>query len=213
MGVYDNDVWEKLSDDKSKDFISMVNPHFEPIELDAQTSQVKRQDLSFYDEYKIYEVNDFDAIPNLTKYVLFNESAPSTSQHKIIPITWTNEPIYNLNQIAPAIINEETVTEYVKFFFNYVRGRHGRFLLVEHVDDINWKETPPPSARKAISELVEPIKIISKDENYNIKLSCNMVFKDSLFKSNVLVDSEGKVSLHDEEILVEGMPILMENMN
>lgn len=213
MGVYDNDIWEKLSAEESEDFVSGVNPYLKPIELGKNSTTVKKHDLSFYDEYDLFQLTDFESIPNVIKYVLVNKFSDFGHSQKVIPITWTNEPIYRLNLSAPLILNEETVIDYVKFFFHYVRGRHGRFLLVEHVDDVNWKETPPPTARKAITEIVEPIQIIKKDENHKFTLRCNMVFKDSLFKSNVLVDDEGKVSLHDEEILVEGMPVILDNMD
>ena len=98
----------------------------------------------------------------------------------------------------------------MKFFFHYVRGRHGRFTIVEHVDDINWKEAPISNTRKALNEMIKTVEIIGKSMDGNYKLSANMVFKDSLFKSTILIDKNGRVSLTDEEILVEAMPVFLD---
>lgn len=205
MGVYDNDIWNKMGDEKIEAFIETINSALEPITFDPANVSVKSTDLDFYDDYALYQISDYEAIPNVKKYILYR-----ADNKDIVPVTWTNQPIYELNKKAPIVITDETVIDYIKFFFHYVRGRHGRFLIVEHVDDIQWKETPPPNARKALIDLIEPVRIVSKGKDGSITLSCNMVFKDSLFKSNVLIDGQGKVSLHDEEILVEGMPVLIE---
>lgn len=62
----------------------------------------------------------------------------------ITVLDWTNAPIYKLNESVPIVLDDKTVGFYVRFFFTYVRGRHGRFLIVESVDDIAWKDEPPP---------------------------------------------------------------------
>ena len=203
MGVYDTEIWEKMDDNQAASFLDEVNPHLDPMPFSPQSTSVKSYDLDFYDDYALVQLTDYDAIPNVRKYVLYKPG-------DIIPITWTNEPIYALNKKAPVIINEETVIDYVKFFFHYVRGRHGRFIVVEHVDDIQWKETPPANARKALSEIIAPVKILSKGDDFSFTLSANMVFKDSLFKTEIFVTAEGKFTLSNEDILVEGMPVLVD---
>jgi len=78
---------------------------------------------------------------------------------------------------------------------------------VENVDDLNWRDDPPPSARKAVSELIDPL-ILEKEDKDAFYLRGCMMFKDSLFKSLIKVESDGMVSLHEEELLVEDMPVL-----
>ncbi len=203
MGVYDQEIWEKLNENMIESFLDEVNPSLEPIPFFTDTTSVKYTDLSFYDEYDLYQLKDYDAVPTVEKFLLYKKGSA-------IPITWTNEGIYNLNKSAPVILTDETIIDYVKFFFHYVRGRHGRFTIVEHVDDINWKEAPISNTRKALNEMIKTVEIIGKSMDGNYKLSANMVFKDSLFKSTILIDKNGRVSLTDEEILVEAMPVFLD---
>ena len=123
-------------------------------------------------------------------------------------LNWTNEPIYRLNESVPISLNDKNIAEYVRFFFTFVRGRHGRFLITESVDDIAWKDQIPPKARKAIGNLIEPVRLRGIDNDGTFLLSVRMLFKDSLFKSNVRVTPQGLVSLSDEELMVEDMPVL-----
>ena len=88
-----------------------------------------------------------------------------------------------------------------------MKGRHGRFLLVENVDDISWKEEPPPSARSAIGKMLSPIEILGQEGGI-YHLTAKMIFKDSLFKSDIYIDAHGTVTLKDEELLIEDMHVL-----
>ncbi len=203
MGVYDQEIWEKLNENMIESFLDEVNPSLEPMPFLPETTAVKYTDLSFYDGYNLYQLKDYDAVPSIEKFVLYKKGS-------VVPVTWTNESVYQLNKQAPLILTEETIIEYVKFFFHYVRGRHGRFVIVEHIDDINWKETPITNARKALNEMIKPIEIQKISDDGNFKLTANMIFKDSLFKSNILVDKNGRVSLSEEEILVESMPVFVD---
>jgi hypothetical protein len=82
---------------------------------------------------------------------------------------------------VPINLNENNVIEYIMFFFSYVRGRHGRFIIIENVDDIDWREEPPPAARKAMSKILAPVSVAGIDDDGTFHLSMFVVFKDSLF--------------------------------
>jgi hypothetical protein len=125
-----------------------------------------------------------------------------------VAINGSNEPIYALNERAPLQLNDGTVADYVRFFFSNVRGRHGRFLITETVDDIQWREEPPPAARKAIGKILVPLTVTGRDPDGGFRLAACMMFKDSLFKAAVTVRRDGIVSLSDEELLIEDMPVL-----
>ena len=96
----------------------------------------------------------------------------------------------------------------MRFFFSFVRGRHGRFLITESVDDIAWKDEPPPNARKAIGSLIAPATLTGVDEGGNFSVAALMMFKDSLFKTSIRVTPNGVVTMKDEELVVEDIPVL-----
>ena len=136
----------------------------------------------------------------MKRFVVYGED-------ELVILDFSNDVIYAFTKRISITLNEDNVFSYVIFFFNYVRGRHGRFIIVENVDDVPWRDDPPPEARKAVGKLIEPLKMEKfSDDVYHIRAS--MVFKDSLFRSLVKVDSAGIVSLSDEELLIEDMPII-----
>ena len=96
---------------------------------------------------------------------------------------------------------------YVRFFFTYIKGQHGRFLLVDNPDEINWKDEPPPSGRKALAKLIEPLQITGRAADGTFDLQGSMIFKDSLFFAKISVNPGGQVTLSDEELLVEDIPV------
>lgn len=194
------EAFSKLELSEIATILDKLNPEFDGSVFDPVESTILAQDVPFYPGYRLMDIADYAATPALRRFVLY-------SPDDFVILNFTNEPIYELNQKLPIKLTEENVTDYVRFFFTYVRGRHGRFIITESVDDVNWKEDPPPAARKAIGKMLSPVTLEeTKDGNYH--LSACMVFKDSLFKSKVKVENTGFVSLSDEELLVEDMPVL-----
>ena len=181
--------------------LDQVNPEIDGTLFDPVETVILAQDLPFYPGYRLLDIADHASVPPMRRYVAFKLD-------DFTILDFTNEPIYKLNQTVPITLKEENVADYVRFFFTYVRGRHGRFIITENVDDIQWKEDPPPSARKAIGKMLFPIKLLNSDDAGGFNLKGCMVFKDSLFQAKIKVDASGFVALSDEELLVEDMPVM-----
>lgn len=181
--------------------LDKLNPEFDGTVFDPVETTILAQDVPFYKGYRLLDIADYASVPALRRFTLY-------SKDQFEMLDFTNEPIYMLNQKLPITLSEETVSDYVRFFFTYVRGRHGRFIITEGVDDIQWKEDPPPTARKAIGQMLTPVTLEKTDESGNYHLKACMIFKDSLFSSNIKVEPNGFVSLSDEELLVEDIPVM-----
>ena len=197
--MYQN-AFVRLEPDEAKDILNQVELKFEGGSFTRDNAVILAQDFSFYPGYRFLDVANFENVPPQHRYVLYKED-------DIIVLNWSNEPIYALNERLPITLNDTNITDYVRFFFAYVRGKQGRFVIVENVDDINWREEPPVAARKAIGTMLEPIHIFNKEKDGTYHLECCLVFKDSLFKSKIEIKTNGLVTLYDEELIVEDMPI------
>ncbi len=73
---------------------------------------------------------------------------------------------------------------------------------------MDWREEPAPAGRRALSKMIVPMEIKSTDADGISYLSASIIFKDSLFESDVSVTSDGTVSLSNQELLVEDIPVL-----
>jgi len=196
--------WQKLDAERAARVLSEVNPHLEPVPFSEENTAIRAQKLPFYNDYEFMELTDLSAVPAARKYAIYKPGDVNV-------INWTNQAIYETNEKAPIKVDERTVVSYVKFFFNYVRGRHGRFLIIENIDDIRWQVEPPLQGRKVMQEMLEPVTVISQDSDGTYNLEAFMVFKDSLFKTRIHVKPDGLVSMSEEELKIEGMPILQDS--
>lgn len=195
------DAFEKLGPQEIELALADINPALGGAPFDAGTTTILGQPLPFYPGWKYLEVADHTAIPAQRRSVIHKPG-------RAVVLDGTNAPIYALNGEAPLKLERGNAADYVRFFFAHVRGRHGRFVLAETVEDIAWKEEPPPAARKAIGQMLAPLKVESKDAQGNFLMTARMVFRDLLFRAEVSAAPDGQVTLSNEELLIEDMPVL-----
>lgn len=181
--------------------LDQVNPSLDGVTYDPVEATVMSIDLSFYHGYQFLDISDQTTTPIKRHYVVY-------AHDDVHVLDFTNEFIYGLNKEMPVLINDETIYDYIRFFFSYVSGKHGRFLIVESIDDIAWKEDPPPNARQAIAKMIDPVVLKEKQDDGTFVFDCHMVFKNGLFRSDVIVKPDGLVNMVNEELLIEDMPIL-----
>jgi len=196
--------WQKLTADKSQRILAEVNLHISPAGFRPESSTVRTQRLPFYKDYQLVELTDLSTVPGARKYAIYK-------QGDVAVIDWTNRVIYETNEKSPISLTEDTIISYVKFFFSYVRGRHGRFLIIETIDDVRWQIEPPAQGRKVMQEMLAPVTLESIDADGTYNLSAYMVFKDSLFRTRIHVKQDGLVSMSEEDLKIEGMPVLQDS--
>jgi len=196
-----DDAFTKLDSDDVASVLNNVNPLLQGTQYKPDDTTIMTVDMPFYHGYQFIDIADHTVHPLSRHYAIYSDD-------DIQIIDFTNDPIYAMNAKAPILLEDDTVFDYVRFFFRYVSGKHGRFLVVENVDDIAWKEDPPPNARQAIAKMIEPLTLKDKQEDGTYILSAFMVFKDGLFQSDVVIKPDGMVSLANEQLMIEDMPIL-----
>lgn len=190
----------KLDVEESAVILDELNPLLEGTPFDPLKTTILAHPATFYPGYRILEISDHSMAPPLQRFALYKPGDP-------VVLNFSNEPIYALNRRLPLKLDDSNVLDYTRFFFNYVRGRHGRFIITEGVDDIKWKEEPPPAARKAVGKLLTPLEIKNKMEHGVYNLTACVMFRDALFRTNIHIIPNGDVALSDEELLIEDMPV------
>ena len=199
------EAFEKLDLAEIATILDEVNPQFDGAPFDPIETTILALDLPFYPGYKLLDIADHRHMPATRRHVLYKPKGN-------VILDFTNGPIYKLNETLPVKLSEETVVEYIRFFFSYVRGQKGKFVLVESVDDIHWLEDPPPPARKAIGKMIEPVVVKQADPKNGFILMICMTFKNALFKAQVTIDKIGRITLGNEQLLIEDMPLIDETI-
>lgn len=192
------DVFTKLELEDVAIILDQLNPDFDGIDFDPVNTVIMSVDMPFYPGWRFLDIVEESGGKKVQRFVVYHPE-------NYYILNFTNEPIYKMNQEIPLTLTLDNVCDYVRFFFTYVRGRHGRFLICETVEDIAWKEEPPPPARKAIGQMLKPLSVRAKQAPF--EMDATMIFKDSLFKSKITVTLDGLVTIGDEELLIEDIPV------
>ena len=147
-------------------------------------------------------------------------------------LNWTNEPIYTANDADGMALSAATLPVYARFFFHFVRGQLGRFIIVESDDEITWmpegdaRENAEAKIRTAGIDIapVQYVGVHNTEELHVMRAYC--VFKNALFRTYILVapykqevflqeEGEeapesftlGQMKLINEELLLEELPV------
>jgi hypothetical protein len=198
-------------------FLMDIGADVAPVKLTPGKTDVRVYDLPFYDEFKFYAISDQALPPPNTRYALYKPGDVSL-------MNWTNEPIYSVNERAPIKLDRKTVITYAKFFFHYVRGQLGRFIIVEKPEEVVWLANANAKEKAEVAARLMPVtyKGIGRDNLYT--LTATVVFKNALFKTDIKIapyemdvfDAEtnqpehftiGQMKLTNEDLLLEELNV------
>lgn len=185
-----------LPPEKVKLLLEEVGTLLEAKGMDVSALEVRVAPLPWYDEYKFYVFQDNEQ----TRHMLYKPG-------DVEMMNWTNEIIYRVNDKAPVKLDRKNVILYAKFFFHYVRGQLGRFIIVEKPDDVAWLENANEEEMQKVADRLMPVtyKGIGRDNRY--LLTSSVVFKNALFRTNIRVAQDGLMELTDEELLLEELNV------
>lgn len=196
------DAFKPMPPQQAQDFLTQVAPLMDGDPFGGAVPRVLTRDLPFYAGYELVEAVNQSIYPPVMRAFVRNKA-----DKQVTLLNWTNEPVYHLNAAVPIALSDDTALAYARFFFTYIKGKHGRFLLVDSPDDIEWKDEPPPAGRKALARMIDPLALINKEADGTRILTGSMIFKDSLFAAKIKITPDGQVTLFDEELLVEDIPV------
>jgi len=198
-------------------FLADVAPLIAPVTLTEGKTSVQCLALPFYDDFKLYAVTDSTLPPPNTRYMLYKPGDASL-------MNWTNEPIYAVNERAPIKIDRKTCLTYARFFFHYVRGQLGRFIIVEKPEEVVWLANANAEEKAEVNKRIMPVTYKGIGRDNLITLTASVVFKNALFKTDIKIapfemdvfDPElnapehftiGQMKLTNEDLLLEDLNV------
>ncbi|MBI1273502.1 MAG: hypothetical protein GC131_05420 [Alphaproteobacteria bacterium] len=182
--------WQDVSAEETARLISEVNAAAS-YKLHESKTKVRVAPVPFYDEYNFYGLADGSIDGPNERFMLYKPG-------DIALLNWTNEPIYQVNEKAPIKLERKTTIPYAKFFFHYVRGQLGRFIIVEKPEEVKWHKIAKPEEKAQVNEKLMPVtyKGITKDNLYT--LTATVVFKNALFRTDIKIAPQ-EMDVYDEE--------------
>lgn len=201
------DSYKPLTQNKIDTLIEIINPKLNISNFESAETKAIAHPLPFYPSFQYIEARKINANPPLKLNLIAPMDYKKWDAANIYILDGTNNIFYRLNKEIPILLNKSTVHSYVSFFFSYVRGAQGQFQILSSIDDINWNEAPGPSGIKALTKMITPLTIFEKTED-DFLLKSTILFKDSLFESDIHVAQDGIITLKNQKILVEDLPVI-----
>lgn len=198
-----DEAHHKLGLDEVAAIVESVNKQIDGSVFDPLETTILAADIPFYPNYRFLDICDHATNPPLQRSAIQKNNSDNFTL-----LDWTYKTIYTLNQNAPISLNEKNALEYVRFFFRYVKGRHGRFIICESSDHVPWKDEPPQEIKRSLNKIVEPLKIVDKRKDGVLQIKGSMVLKDAAFKVDIFLEPNGRITMADHEILVEDLPVV-----
>jgi hypothetical protein len=162
---------------------------------------------------------ELDFLPGKRLLAIEDLATPGQNEQFIIErhgeraviLNWTNEPIYNLFSEGPSTLEGDALFSYVRFFFHFVRGHLGRFILADGKPYIPWSSLTGEADKLRVTSRIEPMRI-KRRARRKITLAGSVVFKNALFLTDIelaLDDKQrrGELALKNERLLLEDLPI------
>lgn len=208
---------EAMPPEAARSFLATIAKDLLPVSVPQDKTLVQVAALPFYEEYKLYALTDMTLPPPNVRYVLYKPG-------DLVIMNWTNEPIYDVNEKAPIKLDRKTLVPYAKFFFHFVRGQLGRFIIVEKPEEVTWLENASDEEKAKVAEHIKPVayKGIGRDNLFT--LTAIVVFKNALFKTDIKIApyemdafdatagvpehfTIGQMKLTNEELLLEDLNV------
>lgn len=198
----DTSAYQKLDANQASKTLADFSGILPGSPIDSQTVQIMAAPTSFYPDTKVYDILDRGAHPPRGFTVVAKGKATTLVDYSV-------KTLQEMNDNYALRLSDETVCDYLRFYFRYVQGSYGRFNLIESVEDIAWREEPPSTAKKALSDIIESLpQAMAYDEDEKIwfgKLS--FIFQTSLFQAIIIVAHTGEVTIRDQKLVIDQMPV------
>jgi hypothetical protein len=192
--------WRTVDGPEIARLLPEINRHIQPARLRAEAVRMEMTPLPFYPDFAIYAITDLTDMPATTRYALYRPG-------EVYMMNWTNAVIYEVNKLAPIRLDRKTALAYARFFFQFVRGRHGRFHIAERPADLHWKGDVDPALRQRAESLLLPLQAGSVDSDGKLQVPTTMIFKGSLVKTTISLAADGMVDLGDPDFLLDDLPL------
>lgn len=192
-------AFEKLEGSKQKKFIDRLNKSWSGSPFDATRTVVHARSLSFANDWMLAEAGDATTIPEKRCVVLDNGT-------DCVPVEFNAEFVPGFAGKNGVLLDHDSAPDYMRFWFEYVRSGSDKFLLVEAIDDMPWREEPTPQARKSLAKAITPLTLVDQEGDVFVFKAC-VLFRDTLFDCTLETTLDGKVTITARHTIAEGLTV------
>jgi tetratricopeptide (TPR) repeat protein len=123
-------------------------------------------------------------------------------------LSGVSDPIHQTNEAEAIPLTDATVGDYLRFFFFFVRGDSGAFVLVESQDEIEVDPTAqsdPSELRKRLKKVrkrMTPLTVHER-ENGGWTATCTVAYTGSVFNATLEILPDGTVEMLEDDLIAK----------
>lgn len=167
-----------------------------PFILLPEHALVTEADLSFYEDFKLYELSDLRLPGNDPFYVV-------AGPEQTVLLDGTPEAIYRVNKLSAFKLNTDTVLSYFRFFCNFVIGPLGNLSIAESPEDVSWFTEAEDVEKELIIKSLTPLSCHGLDSDGLLTIT------GSVIADNALLQAEIKIVVDEQDITLENSGVTL----
>ncbi len=196
----DLSAYQKIEGREQDKYIPLANALLPGTPLQKGSVQMLRASPDFYPNCVIVDIQDRHAHPARHITLVTDQTTTQIIDYSVTTLA-------QMNQIFGLTLNDDTICDYIRFYLRYTQGQHGRFVLLEGVDDVPWRDEPPPAARKALGDMIRALPVAIENTKAGWGGQISLIFQNAFFYADITVTPAGQVTLTHERLMIDQMPI------
>jgi hypothetical protein len=204
--ILDVKRWKLEMEESDERARILKNLQWEAGEDEGTETLIRRAEIGFYREHRLYEVLQRRKLAARFQQYYFLISA-----EQLLPLYGESQPIHEVNGRSEALSSSEQAEQYLRFFSSAIRGAEGRFLIIERLREIPWRDAPPDKMRNAIiPKLIAVASHEVTEEGSGERtweFEANVCYGSHLFLARFAVRSKGMVEMKGDTEIVEKLAV------
>ena len=188
--------WQILNRIQSAELIDRLTAHADQGLFSKETCGAQYCQLPFYRNFILYRLVNYNTLPVFTMDFL----GDGTTFYRL---DGSPDPVLLVNSRGAIDINEDTVMDYLRFFFNNVSTDEGDMILVDNPDDLPFIDSLDMQQQILLKQRHAKPEVQYDIERDIYVLHSDVFYTGSLLKADIEVDRTGMVSIQERGMIMQ----------
>jgi len=193
--------WQRLDRKATEDLINKAGSA--SVLFSPQTSEARRASLSFLDNFALYRLTNYAALPIISLDYLVNEN--STGTNSVFYLDGSKNSILQAIRNDNFVIAEDNIVSYVNFFFKNAPDPEGDIYIIEDLEDLVFFDLLEARQQDKLRDNFTAPDIKRLDDGRFEVKSC-MVYQGSLVTALTSVLGDGNVNVSSISMMIHSTP-------
>ena len=192
--------WHRVSREQASAILKKIGSQADSAIFSEQMTEITWSYLPFYSRYRLFRLTNYATLPCFTMDYLGNEE-----EGVFYALDGLANTIYTVNDCEPVKLTADTVVAYLDFFFSQVRGPDGDIYLIKQPNDLPMLSSLPSNQQKSVLDTHKPLIIDADIIPGEFNINGTLYYDGSLISAVIRVAPTGKLSIHDQMPLLQGI--------